>query len=113
MKGMTGFLTALGLWLVFGTANAQMRVKVGQCYDQVHEQQLDIVKTRAFNPALGSVTPLYSQLIRPPKPGYSEDVYAMVFVRRWNRVWHAREGRDGMRSKCEGQDRTRNVHPFW
>ncbi|MNK16210.1 hypothetical protein D3C87_343710 [compost metagenome] len=78
MKGVTGFLTALGLWLVFGTANAQLRVKVGQCYDQVHEQQLDIVETRVFKAAIGSVAPIYSQLIRPPKPGYSEDVYAMV-----------------------------------
>lgn len=78
MKGMTGFLTALGLWLVIGTANAQMQVKVGQCYDDMHKQQLDIVETRAFNPALGSVTPIYSQLIRPPQPGYGLEVYAIV-----------------------------------
>ncbi|WHR56734.1 hypothetical protein [Acinetobacter haemolyticus] len=77
MKVVIGLLIGLCLWLAHGTANAQQRVKVGECYDQMHYQHLDIVETRVFNPVIGGMTPTFSQLIRPHQPGYSYAEYEM------------------------------------
>lgn len=76
MEGVMRILIGLCCCLTLGTANA-LDVKVGECIDQVHQQNLDIVETRLFNPADGRITPVFSKLIRPNLSGHSYAAYDM------------------------------------